>query len=130
MTDAELVGGVRRPTVSVARVLAEPVDAVWRALTQPEELKRWFPCEVEVEGSRWAVGAPMRFGFPDLDLVLEGAVLEVDEPHRLAYRWGDETLRFELQPVGQGTRLLLDDELPGAFAARNAAGWECCLWRL
>jgi hypothetical protein len=39
-------------------------------------------------------------------------------------------LRFELSPEGDGTRLVLIDELPPAGAARNAAGWEQCLDRL
>jgi hypothetical protein len=57
-------------------------------------------------------------------------VLEVDEPRALAYSWGDDTLRFELSPEGNGTRLVLIDELPPDSAARNAAGWEQCLDRL
>ena len=51
-------------------------------------------------------------------------------PRRLAFTWGEETLRFELSPDGDGTRLVLIDELPAAHAARNAAGWETCLDRL
>jgi hypothetical protein len=49
----------------------------------------------------------------------------------LSYTWGeDEILRFELYPDGDGTRLLLTDQLQAGWAARNAAGWEECLDRL
>jgi uncharacterized protein YndB with AHSA1/START domain len=74
----------------------------------------------------------LRFPFPPevLDVTLTGEVLEAEAPHRLAFTWGEETLRFELHPDGDGTRLVLTDELPAAHAARNAAGWETCLDRL
>jgi hypothetical protein len=62
-----------------------------------------------------------------MDLTLTGVVLEVDEPRLLAFTWGDDALRFELSPDGDGTRLVLIDELPADSAARNAAGWERCL---
>src|SRR5262249_49893356 len=78
------------------------------------------------------VGAEIRFPFPPeaWDMTLTGVVLEVDEPRVLAFTWGDDTLRFELSPVGDGTDLVLIDELPVDSAARNAAGWEQCLDRL
>jgi hypothetical protein len=65
-----------------------------------------------------------------IDLTLTGEVLEVDEPNLLAFTWGEDTLRFELSSEGDGTRLVLIDELPAGAAARNAAGWEQCLDRL
>jgi uncharacterized protein YndB with AHSA1/START domain len=105
---------------------------VWRALTDREQLRAWFPCDVIVEGGRWEVGAAISFPFPPdvIEMTLEGEVLEVDEPRSLAYTWGDETLRFELSPEADGTRLVLIDELAPGSAARNAAGWEVCLDRL
>ena len=46
----------------------------------------------------------------------------------LAYSWGEDHLRWELEPRGAGTRLVLthtfDDRLK---AARDAAGWDLCL---
>jgi hypothetical protein len=58
-------------------------------------------------------------------------VLAVDEPKLLSYSWGDdEVLRFELLAEGEGTRLVLTDQLQASWAARNAAGWEDCLDRL
>ena len=64
-------------------------------------------------------------------MTLTGTVLAVDEPKLLSYTWGDdEILRFELHPEGEGTRLVLSDQLQASWAARNAAGWEDCLDRL
>src|SRR5207302_1582238 len=72
------------------------------------------------------------FRFPPevIDLTITGEVLEVQEPHVLSFTWGEETLRFELFEEGEGTRLVLVDELPAHAAARNAAGWDTCLDRL
>jgi len=85
---------------------------------------------VIVEGGRWEVGAAITFPFPPdvIEMTLTGTVLAVDEPKFLSYTWGeDEILRFELYPEGDGTRLVLTDELQADWAARNAAGWENCL---
>jgi uncharacterized protein YndB with AHSA1/START domain len=132
MTDARLLTDHARPVLRFERQLPDPPDVVWGALTEREQLRSWFPCDVVVGGGRWEVGAGITFQFPPdvLDLMLTGEVLEVDEPHVLAFTWGEDTLRFELSAEGDGTRLVLTDELPPDAAARNAAGWERCLDRL
>jgi uncharacterized protein YndB with AHSA1/START domain len=132
MTDATLLTRGPRPAVRLERTLQDPPAVVWRALTEREQLRAWFPCDVIVEGGRLAVGARLTFPFPAevIDMTLTGEVLELDEPHRLAFTWGEETLRFELAAEGSGTRLVLVDELPAGAAARNAAGWDVCLDRL
>ena len=132
MTDARLLTDRARPAVRLERHLADPPDVVWRALTEREQLRSWFPCDVIVSGGRWEVGAELTFPFPAevMDVTITGEVLEVEEPKVLAYTWGEDTLRFELSPEGDGTRLVLIDELPAGAAARNAAGWEHCLDRL
>jgi uncharacterized protein YndB with AHSA1/START domain len=130
MTDAELVtGSARRPVVRLERHLADPPEVVWRALTEREQLQSWFPCDVIVDGGRWEAGAAMTFPFSP-EVTLTGEVLEVDEPRRLAFTWGEEILRFELAADDGGTLLVLTDELPPDAAARNAAGWDGCLDQL
>jgi uncharacterized protein YndB with AHSA1/START domain len=131
MTDAKLLTDRARPAIRLERVLPDPPNVVWGALTEREQLRSWFPCDVIVSGGRWETGAAITFAFPEaVHLTLSGVVLEVDEPHTLAFTWGDDTLRFELSPERDGTRLVLIDELPPDSAARNAAGWEQCLDRL
>jgi uncharacterized protein YndB with AHSA1/START domain len=132
MTDARLLTDRNRPAIRLERHLPDTPDVVWRALTEREQLRAWFPCDVILSGGRWEVGAAITFPFRSevLDLTLTGEVLEADEPSVLAFTWGDDTLRFELSPEGGGTRLVLVDELPPDAAARNAAGWEQCLDRL
>jgi uncharacterized protein YndB with AHSA1/START domain/mannose-6-phosphate isomerase-like protein (cupin superfamily) len=132
MTDATLLTDRTRPALRLERHLPDPPETVWQALTDRDQLRSWFPSDLVVHGGRWEVGNTITFEFPPevVDLTLSGEVLEVDEPHVLAFTWGEETLRFELTPDGAGTRLILVNELPAAAAARNAAGWEQCLDRL
>jgi uncharacterized protein YndB with AHSA1/START domain len=133
MTDATLETTGSKPAVRLSRYLPDPPSVVWQAITDRDELMAWFPCDVIVEGNRWEVGAAITFTFPPevIDMTLTGTVLAVDEPKLLSYTWGEgEILRFELYPEGDGTLLVLTDQLQAGWAARNAAGWEDCLDRL
>lgn len=132
MSDATLLTEGARPAVRLERLLPDAPAIVWRALTEREQLRSWFPSDLIVEGGEWVVGAVLTFPFPPevIDMTLTGKVLEVDEPNLLVFTWGEETLRFELSPQRGGTRLVLIDELPASAAARNAAGWDACLDRL
>lgn len=132
MSNATLLTGGQRPAVRLERHLTDPPAVVWRAITDRDELRSWFPCDVEVSGGRWEAGAALTFSFPPevIDMTLHGRVLTVDEPKLLVYTWGDDLLRFELHPDGAGTNLILINELPPETAARNAAGWDQCLDRL
>ena len=115
-----------RPAVLFERRLDHPADAVWRMVTDPGELRHWFPCEVDLE---LRVGGPMTFTFSP-DFTIDGEVKELDEPRRFAFTWGADLLRFELDPDGDGTRLtmlhVLYEEDEDA-AAKTAAGWHLCL---
>ena len=120
-----------RPVLRFERLLSQPAERVWRAITDPDELAHWFPARVEAE---LRVGAPMRFVFEDgpVEQTPGGEVLEVDPPRVFAYRWGDDVLRWEIVPEGGGCRLLFSHMLSeqqggAAAAARNAAGWDECL---
>lgn len=95
--------------------LAYPVAAVWAALTEPAALSEWlmatadFTAEV---GSRFTLKArPM----PGWDGVINGTVLEVEPPRRLAYTWQGSHMRrpttvtWTLIPLdGDSTRLRLE----------------------
>jgi uncharacterized protein YndB with AHSA1/START domain len=133
MTEPTIDTSGDRPAVRLERYLPDPPAVVWQAITEREQLKSWFPCDVIVAGGAWVVGAAISFPFPPevVDMTLTGTVLAVDEPRLLSYTWGEgEVLRFELRAEGEGTRLVLTDQLRASWAARNAAGWEDCLDRL
>jgi uncharacterized protein YndB with AHSA1/START domain len=132
VTEARLLPGGRRASLRLERHLVDPPQVVWGALTERDQLLTWFPCDVEVVGGTWKVGAAIVFRFsPEVvDLTLHGQVLAVDEPKLLSFTWGEEILRFDLSVEGTGTLMVLTDELSPGIAARNAAGWEQCLVRL
>jgi uncharacterized protein YndB with AHSA1/START domain len=124
-----------RPALRFERRLSHPVDVVWRAITETDQLEHWFPSKVEVEDL--GEGATMTFRFEDMPLdapsTITGRVTEFDPPRSFAFYWGDDHLRFELEPLeGEAASLLrltvlldLRDK-----AARDAAGWHVCLDRL
>lgn len=130
MSEASLTtGGTQGAAIRLERVLPDPPQVVWQALTDREQLKAWFPSDVIVADGKWEPGASISFVFgAEVDsLTMKGEVLEAREPESLAFTWGEETLRFTLAPHGTGTLLVLIDELRPGVAARNAAGWEDCL---
>jgi uncharacterized protein YndB with AHSA1/START domain len=96
-----------RPALIFERRLAHPVEKVWRAVTDPAELAHWFPVAAA-----------------------EPEVIEVDPPRLVAFTWGEDVLRIELEPADAGAGCALrftaifDD---AARASRDAAGWHVCL---
>jgi uncharacterized protein YndB with AHSA1/START domain len=126
MTLGQLDTATSRPQLRFTRRFPHPPAKVWRAVTEPDHLRAWFPDRIEGE---WKVGATLQF--VDQGGRVEpftGEVLVVDPPRVLEFTWGTDTLRFELEPDGDATILtLLDtiDEL--GKAARDAAGWHECL---
>jgi uncharacterized protein YndB with AHSA1/START domain len=118
-----------KPAVRFERVYPHPVERVWRSITVPEEMASWFPSTVEVDLRE---GGEMQFTFPEHEVdPMTGRVLELDPPRVFAFLWGEDLLRLELAPEGDGTRLTLLQTLRSEDeAARNAAGWHVCLDRL
>ena len=49
--------------VRFERRLAHPLERVWRAITEPDELAKWFPAKPRIEGER-RVGAKLQFTYP------------------------------------------------------------------
>jgi uncharacterized protein YndB with AHSA1/START domain len=108
------------------RDLSHPQERVWRAITEPEHLRAWFPHIIKGD---WAVGGPLIFvepsgRAPDSD----GEVLEFAPPSLVEFRWGTDLLRMELAPSQGGCTLtLLHTFDEHGRAARDAAGWHVCL---
>lgn len=127
MSDPELLENGPRPAVRVTREFDHPIDRVWRAVTSPEHLAKWFPSEVEID---IVPGSEIRFGSFEAEAA-HGQVLEVEPPHHLAFSWDTDRLEFDLRSTDAGTTFVLthffDDR---AGAASFATGWEKCLTAL
>ena len=57
-------------------------------------------------------------------------VRRAEPPVLLEYTWGDDLLRWELEPAGDGTRLTLRHTVADPDVAQFAAGWHICLDRM
>ena len=130
MSEATLLKAGARPVLRFERHLPEPVETVWQAVTDPLEMRSWFPTRIEID--EWKVGATLTHYFDQHDIdPLPGTVLEWDPPRRASFTWGTDTIGFELTAAPDGgTIFVLTEELSANIAARNAAGWETCLDRL
>ncbi len=49
-----------------------------------------------------------------------------DAPKLLAYKWVNNDMRWELEAVGEGTRLTLWTSIDRRFISMGAAGWHVC----
>ena len=113
-------------TLVFIRELTQPPARVWTALTDPAELDQWSPFTAHA-----ALTTP---GETTLTMVdgdertdLPATVHQADEPTILDYTWGDDRLRWELEPTPTGTRLTLRHTLADPeMKAMVAAGWHLC----
>jgi uncharacterized protein YndB with AHSA1/START domain len=126
----------------------KPIERVWSALTEPDQMKQWF-------GSNTAEIDLRPGGAINLvwdDMAARAIVETVNPTSHLAWRWKpggieDDTSRplseqgpltlveFFLEPVAAGTRLRVVESGFSAFAedqriealAQNNGGWDACL---
>jgi uncharacterized protein YndB with AHSA1/START domain len=115
-----------RTVLRMERRLSHPPEKVWRALTEPAHISRWFPSDMEMDLRQ---GGTIRFVFRAGEgPTMEGAIKELDPPKVFAYTWGEELLRWELHPDGDGTLLVLEHSFADHYGAADfAAGWHTCI---
>jgi uncharacterized protein YndB with AHSA1/START domain len=113
-----------RTALRFERSLSHPPEKVWEALTDPGEMAAWHPSPPATFPLE--VGATI--DFEDTLIEAEGVVTELDPPRVLAYTWGGDELRWELEPRDGGCTLILTHTFDDHYkAARDAAGWHLCL---
>ena len=69
-------------------VLEAPLDEVWDALTDPEQVEEWFSEDGE-----------------ERELVVE----EVETRRRVAYTWDEGHVAIEVEEVEKGTRVVVTE---------------------
>ncbi len=113
----------------IERLVEHDRNAVWRMLTEPQALAQWLaPGSIELRP-----GGAVHIDFADSGTTIDSTVLALDPPQLLEYSWssGDEPqrpMRWELQPAGNGTRLILTLRLPAEEdAAKACAGFDAHL---
>ena len=113
-------------TLMLVRELRHAPEQVWRALTDPAELREWAP--FDSDGSLGTVGTTVKLttvGAPT-PRVTETKVTRADAPKALEYNWGGFDMRWELEALGGGTRLTLWTNIDRRYIAMGAAGWHIC----
>jgi uncharacterized protein YndB with AHSA1/START domain len=124
--DAEVRKDGEKWTLILVRELRHPPEKVWKALTDPASLREWAP--FDTDRSLASVG-PVKLstvGTPTPH-ISETQVTRAEAPNLLEYRWGDNDLRWKLEPLGDGTRLTLWHNIDRGFISMGAAGWHICL---
>jgi uncharacterized protein YndB with AHSA1/START domain len=114
-------------TLILVRDLRHSPEKVWQALTDPVHLREWAP--FDADRSLDTVGSPVKLttvGAPTPQ-VSETTVTRAEAPKVLEYKWGGGEIRWELEPVGDGTRLTLWHDIDRRFISMGAAGWHICV---
>jgi uncharacterized protein YndB with AHSA1/START domain len=112
-------------TLVLVRDLRHPPARVWEALTDPEQLREWAPFDADRNLGSPGTAKLTTVGAPTPH-VTETQVKRADAPKLLELNWGGRDLRWELEPVGKGTRLTLWHNIERGFISMGAAGWHIC----
>ncbi len=104
-------------TLILVKELRHSPEKVWQALTDPAHLHEWAP--FDTDGSLGRVGT-VKLTWVGNPKPLETRVTRADAPKLL--ECGD--MRWELEPLGSGTRLTLWHKIDRRFVAWGAAGWH------
>ena len=125
-----------RYTLRLSRVIAAPLDRVWRAITEPEEIVKWLLCEATNEAT---VGGQMKLDWVGDDRRCRdrprhgGAILAYEPPRLVEYEWDtypgrpgrSSVVRFELVEVAGGTQIpFTHRDLPPPETPGVSAGWH------
>jgi uncharacterized protein YndB with AHSA1/START domain len=125
-----------------------PVDVVWSVVTEPEQIRKWFADEAEIE---LRVGGRGQLKFKPSGDSYQLQVEAVDPPRRFAFRWvqpagtvvreaNSMLVEFTLHPEASGTRLRVvesgfdaidwSEEEKQRYADNHSRGWHSLLGRL
>lgn len=112
-------------TLVLVRDLAHPPATVWQALTDPDELRQWAPFDADRNLGTTGAARLSTVGTSQPHIT-ETRITRADAPSVLEFNWGGQELRWELKPVGRGTRLTLWHNIDRSFISMGAAGWHIC----
>jgi uncharacterized protein YndB with AHSA1/START domain len=113
-------------TLVLVRDLAHSPAKVWKALTDPEDLRAWAPFDSDRNLGTVGTATLTTVGAPTLQ-VTETQVKRADASKALEFNWGGQDIRWELEPLGGGgTRLTLWHNIDRRYIAMGAAGWHIC----
>lgn len=103
---------MKKEQVVVERTYKAPIQQVWAAITEPDQMKQWY---LSINDFRAEVGFETSFDQKSGDKSYPHIwkVTEVVPGRKISYAWsfanfpGNSEVTFELTPEGNGTRLTL-----------------------
>jgi uncharacterized protein YndB with AHSA1/START domain len=110
-------------TLVLVRELRHRPAMVWEALTDPEHLREWAPFDADRNLGTVGAAKLSTVGAPTPH-VSETQVKRADAPKVLEFSWGGRDIRWELEPLGDGTRLTLWAQIDRTWISMGAAGWH------
>lgn len=110
----------------LTKELRHSPEKVWKALTDPEQIRQWAPYDADRDMGKPGVVNLTIVGMPDSQ-TSETPITRAETNRVLEYRWGGNETRWELEATEQGTCLTLWAKIDRKFIAMGAAGWHLCL---
>ena len=114
----------RQPFV-IERTFDAPVDLVWKAITEPEQMRQWYFDSLESFKPEVGFETRVVIKHDDQEFPHLWKVMEAVPEKKLAYTWkyegdpGESLVTFELFPEGNGTRLKLTHSGLQSFQPEN-----------
>jgi len=140
------------PSIEREILIDAPVDAVWRAVTEPEQVSQWFSDEADLAATPGYRGT---LTFDDKathqSMSVQVTVQSVEPARLFSYRWmqpagaeagqGNSVLvEFTLAPEGAGTRLRVTEtglehlgwpqDQQDSYIREHSEGWATHVGRL
>lgn len=110
------------------RTLQHPIEDVWAALTESEQLPAWGPFATDRDLVSTGPVSLSHVNYSEENVNRQGDVLTVEAPHLLIFKWGKDILRWELSSSDDNTILILRHRFNEyEMAPSLAAGWTLCL---
>jgi uncharacterized protein YndB with AHSA1/START domain len=122
---AKVLKDAQKWTLVLVRELRHPPAKVWEALTEPAHLREWAPFDADRSLAATGTVKLSTVGAPQPQ-VSETVVKRAEKPTLLEYSWGDGDMRWQLEPLGKGTRLTLWHNIDRRYISWGAAGWHIC----
>ncbi len=113
-------------TLILVRELHHPPEKVWDALTDPAQLSEWAPFDADHNLGKAGTKVKLTTVGAPATRITETTVTRADRPKALEYNWGGFDMRWELEPLTDGTRLTLWTNIGHRFISMGAAGWHIC----
>ena len=128
MNDGTLERRGDHQVIRFERRLGHPVERVWRALTEPDEIAAWLAlAELELHEGGRVVLRWQNTGEEGNTAVARGTVSALDPPRLVEFDTDIHgRLRWELEPDGDATLLTFTAEaqLPEEYELEVLSGWH------